>query len=303
MEQRYETPLNFEAMRTAATHRLQFIERLKGIYQAEEASTLWEWMLEDLLGINKMQQRMTPDWIPDASQVSQIERTLMRMLQHEPIQYITGKAHFMGHIFHVTPEVLIPRQETEELVEEIIKKLENEQNSPLEIFDVCTGSGCIALALAYRFPNFKLNAIDLSEGALEVAIQNELQLLGKSVVKWMQGNILNPDIAAHLPPMDAIISNPPYVTPREQSTIKAGVLDWEPHLALFVPEEDPLLFYKACLQLALQKLKPRGYLAFEINEQMGPEMLKLFRGMPFENIYIKKDLNGKDRMLLAQRIG
>jgi release factor glutamine methyltransferase len=211
-----------------------------------------------------------------------------------PIQYIIGTTHFYGLEFIVDENVLIPRPETEELVDWIVKlnsKLSKKKN--LKILDIGTGSGCIAVSLAKNIPNSEVFAIDVSEKALAIAKKNAI--LNKVPVTFLHKNILETkDLNQKF---DIIVSNPPYVRNLEKAEIKPNVLDNEPHLALFVPDNDPLIFYKKIAELAAANLNPNGQLFFEINQYLGKETQELLEYIGLKNIELRKDIYGNDRMI------
>jgi release factor glutamine methyltransferase len=215
-----------------------------------------------------------------------------RINQKEPIQYILGKAEFYGRQFLVDKSVLIPRPETELLVMSII----NDNVSAPTILDIGTGTGCIAITLAAELPSSQVYAIDVSDDALTVAKRNG-QIL-KSKVHFSNSDILKDEIRDHR--FDIIVSNPPYITQTEKSSMKSNVLDFEPHLALFVSNEDPLIFYKAIAKKGRFLLKSGGKVYLEINERFGTSVSNLFKSEGYIDIQIIKDLDGKDRIVIAR---
>ena len=221
--------------------------------------------------------------------------TILADLQHEkPIQYITGEAWFYGLQFEVNENTLIPRPETEELVEWIIESQKSKvQSQKCEILDIGTGTGCIPISLKTNLPQANVSAIDVSEKALEVAKRNAVS--NKVDISFIQADILEvEDLSQYF---DIIVSNPPYVRNLEKQEIKKNVLDYEPHLALFVEDTDALLFYRKIAQLALKNLSPNGLLFFEINQYLGKETVELLDNLGFKNIELKKDIYGNDRMI------
>jgi release factor glutamine methyltransferase len=222
---------------------------------------------------------------------AKLEKYVERINNHEPIHYILGEAYFFGRKFKVNPSVLIPRPETELLIQLI---REEETNSP-SILDIGTGSGCIAISLALEIPTAAVHALDISEVALSIAKENAKQL--NSSVNFLQHDILNQ--TPLLANLDVIVSNPPYITEKEKGAMNINVLNHEPHLALFVPDSDPLKFYKAIAEKSLSLLKPQGKIFVEINHQFGKEVEELFRDHGFEFVEIIKDMEGKDRVVKA----
>lgn len=220
----------------------------------------------------------------------ELESFIQRLLDHEPIQYILQEAYFYNWTFFVSPSVLIPRPETEELVDMILK--ENTFLPSPKILDIGTGSGCIAITLAKERPDAEVHALDISKEALDVARQNAQKLSAK--VYFSQADILSGYLEAG--GFDILVSNPPYVLQKEKSTMATHVLEHEPHRALFVPDHDPLKFYKAILDFSKSKLKPNGKIYFEINEKYPTETIQLMESHGFINAEVISDLNGKSRM-------
>ena len=229
------------------------------------------------------------------------------MLKEKPIQYITGEAWFYGLRFEVNENTLIPRPETEELVEWIIESQKSKVKSQkISILDIGTGSGCIPISLKKEIPNAIVSAIDVSEKALEMARKNAVD--NEVEVHFILQNILEIDTLNELPisnfqfqtEFDVIVSNPPYVRNLEKQEIKKNVLDYEPHLALFVEDSDALLFYRKIAQLALTSLTPNGKLFIEINQYLGKETVELLENLGFKNIELRKDFVGNDRMICCE---
>jgi release factor glutamine methyltransferase len=224
----------------------------------------------------------------------EIQTAIEKIKNNEPIQYVIGQAHFMGRNFIVTQNVLIPRQETELLVNQIIQ--DNKPNNKLEILDIGTGSGCIAITLQKEL-NCKLEAIDLSTSALEIAQRNAKIL--KAQINFIKKDILQQILQANTY-YDIIVSNPPYVLELEKKSINLNVLKYEPHLAIFVKNEDPLIFYKKITDIAVTNLKNKGRLYLEINELFGEAIKQILEKKSFIEVKIHKDLNNKDRYISAQ---
>ncbi|HAS42483.1 MAG TPA: peptide chain release factor N(5)-glutamine methyltransferase [Microscillaceae bacterium] len=286
-------------MTTIATKQLfdEYRQQLQTIYAPEEAQTIVFWLLEHFLALNRTNVLINQTIEISQTQQQALNNALERLKKHEPIQYIVGYTEFYGLTFHVRPGVLIPRPETEELVEWVVQDY---RDQVVNILDIGTGSGCIAISLAKNLAQSKVQALDVSSEALQVAQSNAVE--NKAKVQFIQEDILNPQTLLQLIPdhsLDVVVSNPPYVTPAEKSQMQANVLDFEPDLALFIPQEQPLLFYKAIAQLATQKLKTYGRLYFEINEQFGNETKQMLEDLGFQDIIIRKDGFGKDRMVKA----
>jgi release factor glutamine methyltransferase len=239
-------------------------------------------------------------WMQDR-EVEQFEKVKFRLLEGEPVQYVLGQADFYGFKFQVNPHVLIPRQETEELVYWIHHTVKKEfQGQKLQLLDIGTGTGCIPITLGKLNPQLSVSALDVSKEALEVAKENALRL--EVPVIFYQLDILLETAWEQLPVFDLIVSNPPYIPIKEQELMDQHVLEYEPSLALFVENEDPLLFYKKITAFALTHLKKGGYLFFETNAFNAGEVLDFMEKKGFTSVQIEKDLNGKDRMVRGQLI-
>ena len=250
-------------------------------------------LLEDLFCFDLKLQLMEPELRIDELQHYQLEQAVKRLLAGEPVQYVTGMARFGDLLIKVSPAVLIPRPETEELVQRICASMPKGKN--MRIWDIGTGSGCIAIALAKHFINAEVVAFDVSEEALQIAKENAESNGAK--VAFVQDDVLNPQSDYFSLPVDLVVSNPPYVCDSERTVMEANVLDWEPETALFVPDDDPLRFYRQILALAKNLLNPDGQVWFEINERMGSEMLSLCREMGFSGAEILEDFAGKPRFV------
>ncbi|EMR01066.1 peptide chain release factor N(5)-glutamine methyltransferase [Cesiribacter andamanensis] len=257
----------------------------------ESASQQAYWLLEGIVGISLMDVVLDKKIALSAQQEQLLQQAIARLLRHEPLQYVLGVANFRGHDFVVSPAVLIPRPETEELVQRILER--HQQQHPLRILDVCTGSGCIALSLAKELPGASVWATDISPEALAIAEQNR-QRLGVEV-QLLQADALQAPFPAE--ELDVVVSNPPYVRQSEADKMQPNVLDWEPHLALFVPDEDALRFYRAIAREAAKKLKKGGWLYVEINEAYGHEVAGLLQQLGFGQVQVLPDLQGKARMV------
>ena len=261
-----------------------------------EASAIAFMLLEDATGQDKV-QLMTADTI--TADTSRLLSQAHAIAAGTPVQYVLGYALFCGMKFHVNPHVLIPRPETEELVEWVINTLSTTENQ--HILDIGTGSGCIAITLARRLPQAKVTALDISSEALQTARLNAQELHVE--VDFIQTDILKEplcSLSSLRSLCDAVVSNPPYICQSEAAQMEANVLDHEPHLALFVPDTTPLLFYDAIARTALSLLTPGGYLFFEINRQYGSEVISLLQSLGYTNIQLRKDQFGNDRMIRAQ---
>lgn len=273
-------------------YRTQFINSLSPIHGEDEAESFFYLILEEKLQLKRIDLALQPDLVLSQDEIV-IWNALLDQLKLEiPVQYLLGKTSFYGLDFEVNENVLIPRSETEELVEWIIEVQKLNNNSPLRILDIGTGSGCIAISLAKNIPNALVYAVDVSEKALATAKKNAA--LNKVAVTFIHQNIL--ETHDLLQEFDVIVSNPPYVRNLEKVEIKKNVLDNEPHLALFVEDTDALIFYKKIAELGLKNLAPNGLLFFEINQYLGKEMIGLLQNLNFKNNELRKDIYGNDRM-------
>ncbi|WP_418636689.1 peptide chain release factor N(5)-glutamine methyltransferase [Winogradskyella sp.] len=276
---------------------------LDAIYGKHEVDSFFYLCTEHYLNVPRIQLTLEPGLAITKSETDTFFKVLEDLKQQKPIQYILGETEFFGLPFKVNKNVLIPRPETEELVDLIICSVTSlEVDKPVKILDIGTGSGCIAIALAKNLPNAKVYALDVSKEALKVAKQNAE--INKVDINFIEASILND--TCHLAfeaesNFDIIVSNPPYVRNLEKEEIKPNVLDNEPHLALFVEDDNPLLFYKAITNFAIKKLKDKGSLYFEINQYLGEETQQLLVDANFEAIELLKDLNGNDRMLKGEK--
>ena len=282
----------------------KFHEHLDAIYGKEEVQTFFFMLTEYYNAIKRIDLALNTDLTIEDDFVLKYESALEALKNHEPIQYIIGQTEFYGLPFYVNENTLIPRPETEELVELILSntyansQLEIiEGNNQFNILDIGTGTGCIAISLAKQLPNANVSAIDVSAKALEMANKNAQ--LNQVDIDFIENDILkicNSELDSATK-FDIIVSNPPYVRQLEKQQMQDNVLNHEPHLALFVEDENPLIFYRAITQFATKNLKPNGELYFEINEYLGKEMIALLEQFDFKNIQLKQDLFGKDRMI------
>jgi release factor glutamine methyltransferase len=272
-------------------YRTYFLEKLTPLYDAIEAESLFYIALLELKGWKRVDLALQPDAELTFLEIKKWNDVLNQMEQHKPIQYIFNKAHFYGLEFEVNESTLIPRPETEELVEWILQ--EYEFKGSIKILDIGTGSGCIAVSLAKNLSYAHVFAIDVSGDALAMAEKNALN--NNVNVTFWQKDILAADTLPGV--FDVIVSNPPYVRNLEKAEINKNVLEYEPHLALFVDDNDALVFYRKIAALAKQYLTPTGKLYFEINQYLGSEMIAMLEQMQFKNIVLKKDIYGNNRMM------
>ena len=285
-------------------YRTHFIQELLIVNDANEAESFFYLILEEKNKLKRIDLALNPDLVFSSEEIEVWNSILAQLKKEIPIQYLLGKTSFYGLEFEVNPYVLIPRPETEELVEWIIHSQKSKVKSQtLNILDIGTGSGCIAISLAKNLPNAKVFAIDVSEKALATAKKNAL--LNEVNVAFVSQNILEvfslSEVEGLEPPFDLIVSNPPYVRNLEKTEIKRNVLNNEPHLALFVEDNDALIFYKKIAELAQKDLSKNGLLYFEINQYLGKEMIFLLEEMNFKNIELRKDIYGNDRMIRCTR--
>ena len=269
-------------------------EQLSKSYEPQEANALARIIFCDMLGQSNVDYYLCKDMDLSGNEEEKVKSILQRLEKYEPIQYIEGKKYFSGREFFVRQGVSIPRPETEELVE-----LAAQACKPnAKILDIGTGSGCIAISLAKKLPEAEVHAWEISEAALEVAKQNNEQL--SASVHFEQHDILTYQATGE-EAFDLIISNPPYITESEKAEMETNVLAWEPSIALFVPDNDPLLFYRRIGELALRMLTPNGKLFFEINRAYGDATKQLLCNQGYKNIHIQKDLSGNDRFVYAEK--
>lgn len=272
---------------------LAFIRKeLAGIYSPEETDSLIFLIFERMKGYTRTQFLMAKDETLGRDETNQFLKIVDRLKKHEPIQYILGQTEFYGLPFYTPPGVLIPRGETEELVQWVIQE---NLNKALTILDIGTGTGCIAISLRKNILDSTVWACDISPVCLETAQKNAE--LNQAEVAIVSLDILNPVGAIQFPELDVIVSNPPYIRECEKTLMEKNVLEYEPELALFVPDHHPLLFYDRIADFALVHLKNSGKLYFEINEAFGNECVEMLRLKGFSDIVLKKDLHGKDRMI------
>ena len=278
---------------------------LDAVYGKHEVDSFFYLCTEHYLNVPRVQLTLEPKLAITKSETDTFFKTLEYLKQQKPIQYILGDTEFYGLPFKVNENVLIPRQETEELVALIIanSKKENPLSHQINVLDIGTGSGCIAISLAKNLPNAKVYALDVSKDAIKVAKKNAE--LNNANITFIEADILNAptwNLFFENLKFDILVSNPPYVRNLEKVEIQSNVLDNEPHLALFVEDDNPLLFYKAITNFAIDKLKPNGQLYFEINQYLGEETKALLTDANFKDVMLLKDLNENFRMLKGIKV-
>ena len=277
--------------------KINFTTVLQGVYDKEEVHCFFYILCDFFLQYSRFEVSMSQDTVVSETNIARFEKVLLRLKTQEPIQYILGTTEFYGLTFKVNKHTLIPRPETEELVDWVLSN-HHDQGSMLDILDIGTGSGCIAISLAKNIPTARVSGIDISEKTLEVAQENAIK--NQVLVSFCKKDIL--ETTALKNKYDVMVSNPPYVRQLEKKVMNANVLDYEPGVALFVPNEDPLLFYRKIAQLAIVSLQTRGWLYFEINEYLSKEMDVLLKDIGFANIEIKKDFREVPRMIKCQKL-
>ena len=287
-----------------------FKEKLQHLYEEDEVKELFSISVNAVLNYSKSDVNFKKGETISRDILLKFNKILADLTNGKPIQYIFGKAHFYGLTFQVNPSVLIPRPETEELVDWIIAEIKIDESLSLgnidghpkseikNILDIGTGSGCIAISLKKNLPTANVNAVDISDEALQTA--KEKAKLNEASVNFIQDDILNSKLSFDEGTFDVIVSNPPYVKEDERKAMHSNVLAHEPHVALFVTNENPFVFYDVIADYALKYLKKGGFLFFEINEYLGSQMIELLEHKKFTAIQLKKDMQGKDRMLRAQ---
>lgn len=276
---------------------VNFIKKeLAGIYPQREIQSLIYYIFEEVINYSKVEIYSKAENVLQNTEFEKIQDITAKLKKQMPIQYIFGKTEFYGLQLIVTPDVLIPRPETEELVDMIIK---DTGMRLVRILDIGTGSGCIAVALNKNIFRSKVDAIDISEKALHVAEENAF--INNALIKFWQADIIRWKEYLFTSKYDIIVSNPPYVRESEKIYMQPNVLNYEPKTALFVKDENPLLYYNVIIDFAKHHLKEKGRLYFEINENLAKEIKELLLDNGFSDTVLKKDINGKYRMISSGR--
>lgn len=273
------------------------VEAIKPVYDAREAANIAHLVMEHITGLGKLDRVVHKDADLSPVQETQYHQAMKALLEHRPVQHITGKSWFYGLELMVNDQVLIPRPETEELVEWIL--LDHPSQPALRLLDVGTGSGSIPIALKKQWPVADIWAMDISACAIAVATRNAG--IQHAQIRFLHQDVLSPDAFKVLPSFNIIVSNPPYIPERERKEMQTQVEAFEPSIALFVPDKDPLLFYRAIAALAKEKLEPGGKLYFEIHESYGPEVVEMLQKKGFVHVLLRQDMFGKNRMVRATR--
>lgn len=286
-------------------------DELKNVYEETEAANIADMVMEHISSLPKADRVLRSDFLLSSEQSDQLRIYVRKLQQHEPVQYVLNKCWFYGMELYVDKNVLIPRPETEELVHWILQdvktsgknvfekmSIQADDTTGLKILDVGTGSGCIALALKKEMPKAEVWGCDVSDEALNVARRNGSDLNIR--VDFQGVNFLDLSQQKSLPTVDIVVSNPPYIPQKDKEQMRSNVIDHEPHTALFVPDNDALIFYKAVSQFGKHRLYKKGCIYMEIHEALGKQVIDLFRAEGYSNIELRKDMQGKDRMVKCE---
>ena len=276
--------------------RKQYLEELSAFYDLTEAGSMLSILIQHFFSLSLSSLLSKPDFRLSESEMLQLHFAVKELKKYRPVQYIVGDTEFFGLPIKVNESVLIPRPETEELLELI---LSNEKEKGQKILDIGTGSGCIAIALSKNMSEAQLTGIDISNDALELAAEN--CAINQTTIKFEQIDILDQNQWNLLEQFDLIVSNPPYVTHFEKNKMQENVLNYEPHLALFVPDNNALVFYEAILDFSMKHLNINGRFYFEINESKGDEIVKLAISKSFSKVKLHQDIHGKNRFISGSK--
>lgn len=272
------------------------VARLTPIYGEREAAQIGDLVMENITGKRKIDRLLNKDVKLSPVQTDIFHQYIFGLSSNQPVQYVLHESWFCGMKFYVDQHVLIPRPETEELVEWVVTSA---SAAPLSILDVGTGSGCIAISLKKKLPTALVHACDISPEALTVARRNATDL--EADIDFLLLDILDGSQRENLPSLDLIVSNPPYIPFKDKSTMSPHVVDHEPHLALFVKDDDPVIFYQAMAGLGKERLSPGGALFAEIHEELADMVVSVFKKADYQEIIVRKDIQGKNRMVKATR--
>ncbi|HEY4208191.1 MAG TPA: peptide chain release factor N(5)-glutamine methyltransferase [Puia sp.] len=279
----------------------ELVARLTPLYGEREAAHIGDLVMENITGKRKIDRLLNKDTMLTPFQTDVFHQYIFGLTKHQPVQYVLRESWFCGMKFYVDHHVLIPRPETEELVEWVAVESADRTNgfsaTPLSILDVGTGSGCIAISLKKKLPAALVHACDISPDALSVARRNAASL--RADIDFRLVDILDSRQREYLPALDLIVSNPPYIPFKDKSTMSPHVVDHEPHLALFVKDEDPVVFYQAIAQLGKERLSSTGVLYAEIHEDLAAPVTEAFKKAGYHDIVVRQDFQGKDRMIKA----
>lgn len=274
-----------------------FVQQLMTVYEDREAQNITDWVIESVAGIKRLERVTNKTKELDHAKIKKLDAALSELLEHKPVQYVLQEAWFYKMKFVVNEYVLIPRPETEELVSWIVEEVKL-KGVQISILDIGTGSGCIPISLKKSLPKTEIAAIDVSEDALLVAIENANRL--NAVIGFKQVNFLDRESWRSLNAYDIIVSNPPYIPEKERSKLDKNVVEHEPHVALFVKDNDPFVFYRAIIDFAENHLKNRGKIYVEVHEDYSNEVAEIFRNKNFK-AEIRNDIHGRSRMVKAFR--
>ncbi|MDF2477937.1 MAG: protein-(glutamine-N5) methyltransferase, release factor-specific [Sphingobacterium sp.] len=286
-------------MRILQDFELSFQHELKAVYDSNEIKSIFLLVVEELFGIKRITYQLKKSNLVSEIDTVRLQEILRDLKKNRPIQYILNKADFYGEFFEVNESVLIPRPETEELVDLIIKTHANPPN--LKVIDIGTGSGCIPIILSKHLNQARVTTVDISKEAINTAKKNA-QRLGQ-LIHFINADILEWEYVFSDQQYDIIVSNPPYITPYEKQHMRQNVLAYEPELALFIEDSAPLIFYDVISSFALKHLVPNGDLYFEINQYLGPETKDLIEKKGFQHVELIKDINGANRIIRAKKSG
>lgn len=280
----------------------QLLATLYQLYTDREAANIADWVIKHVTGQSKINRILNKDLLVNNQQQERLQEVGVQLLTHKPIQYILNEVWFAGMKLYVNEHVLIPRPETEELVDWIVqdlKKTDREAQQQMSLLDVGTGSGCIPVSLKKQLPAIAVSALDVSSQALNVARKNAADQ--QTSIDFLEADFLDSNTWNQFSKFDVIVSNPPYIKQQEANDMAKNVLDYEPSIALFVPDEDALVFYTAIAAFARQHLKENGSIYVEINEALAEEVIAIFNNHGFAQTTLRQDLQGKDRMIKAIR--
>jgi release factor glutamine methyltransferase len=284
---------------TLNDYQQQLLSKLSQLYDQREAANIADWVMENITGWKKIDRVVNKHADLSTLQIARLEQVSKDLLMRRPVQYALGEAWFYGMKFYVNESVLIPRPETEELVEWVVNDFGNKKHQALSILDIGSGSGCIPIAVKKKLEWASVESCDVSEAALQVAKQNAAEL--NADVEFHHLDFLDAANRDQLRMFDIVLSNPPYIPGAEIIEMEKHVVDFEPHIALFVEDHNPLVFYKAIADFSKQHLKNGGAVYMETHMALANEVAALFTGEPFRSVEVRKDLQGKDRMVKAIR--
>ena len=280
-----------------------YLEQLQSIYSPNEAAIITDWIFESMAGLQRSDIIKNPEQAFDPAIEIQLSQSLADLLQHKPVQYVLGEAWFFKMKLKVNDQVLIPRPETEELVQLVIDEVHKDEfaggiSDNISVLDIGTGSGCIAIAIKKNMPTVNMQAIDVSGGALLLAKENAR--IQQTDIQFLEVNFLDESNWTKLSVFEVIVSNPPYIPLNEKEKLDLNVTAFEPHEALFVPDNKPLLFYEKIAAFGKNHLADNGKIFVEIHEDLATITAELFKSRSY-NVEIKKDIFGKERMIIATR--